>query len=79
MSITERERKMRKPPKTETVAKSMPLYAYKAGFTFHPQPDGTFSLFDIHMGYYVCRGDHDKVVRFVVDELWAKYHRMAHS
>lgn len=66
---------MRKPPKTETVAKSMPLYAYKAGFTFHPQSDGTFSLFDIRMGYYVCRGDHDKVVRFVVDELWAKYYR----
>lgn len=73
----EKERKkMRKPPKTETIKKKINAYAYKAGFTFHPQADGTYSLFDIHMGYYVCRGSHDKVVRFVVDELWAKYFRL---
>ncbi len=67
---------MRKPAKTETIAKKMPYYAYQAGFTFHPQTDGTYSLFDIRMGYYVCRGSHDRVVRFVVDELWAKYLRL---
>lgn len=67
---------MRKPPKTETIAKKMPYYAYQAGFTFHPQADGTYSLFDIRMGYYVCRGNHDRVVQFVVDELWAKYSRL---
>jgi hypothetical protein len=27
------------------------------------------------MGYYVCRGSHDRVVQFVIDELWAKYYR----
>jgi hypothetical protein len=27
------------------------------------------------MEYYVCRGSHDRIVQFVVDELWAKYHR----
>lgn len=76
----EKERKkMRKPPKTETIKKKINAYAYKCGFTYHPQVDGTFALFDIHMGYYVCRGSHDRVVRFVVDELWGQYHRLTHS
>ena len=66
---------MRKPPKTETVKRSIQGYAYKAGFTYHPQTDGTFSLFDIRMKYYVCRGPHDRIVQFVIDELWAKYYR----
>lgn len=70
---------MRKPPKTETIKKKINYYAYKAGFTFHPQSDGTYSLFDIYMGYYVFRGSHDRVVQFVVDELWAKYLRLTHS
>jgi hypothetical protein len=68
-------KKMRKPPKTSTIKGKIQGYAYKAGFTFHPQTDGTYSLFDIHMGYYVCRGSHDRVVQFIVDELWAKYYR----
>jgi hypothetical protein len=67
--------KMRKPPKDSTVARSIQGYAYKCGFTYHPQTDGSFALFDIHMKYYVCRGSNDRVVRFVVDELWAKYYR----
>lgn len=72
-------KKMRKPPKTETIKNKIQGYAYKAGFSFHPQNDGTYSLFDIHMGYYVCRGSHDRVVQFVENELWAKYHRLTHS
>ena len=72
----EREKmKMRKPPKVSTVKRSINGYAYKCGFTFHPKEDGSFALFDIRMGYYVCRGSHDRVVQFVVDELWAKYYR----
>jgi len=67
--------KMRKPPKSSTVKRSINGYAYKCGFTFHPKEDGSFALFDIHMGYYVCRGSHDRVVQFVMDELWAKYYR----
>ena len=66
---------MRKPPKSSTVKGKINAYAYKCGFTYHPQADGTFALFDIHMGYYVCRGSHDRVVQFVIDELWAKYYR----
>ena len=66
---------MRKPPKVSTVKGSINGYAYKCGFTFHPKEDGTFALFDIHMGYYVCRGSHDRIVQFVMDELWAKYYR----
>ena len=72
----EREKvKMRKPPKVSTVKRSINGYAYKCGFTYHPKEDGSFALFDIHMGYYVCRGSHDRVVQFVIDELWAKYYR----
>jgi hypothetical protein len=70
---------MRKPPKTKTIKGKINGYAYKCGFTFHPQTDGTYALFDIHMGYYVCRGSHDRVVQFVVDELWAKYHRLTNA
>jgi hypothetical protein len=67
--------KMRKPPKSSTVKGKINAYAYKCGFSFHAQNDGTYALFDIHMGYYVCRGSHDRVVQFVIDELWAKYYR----
>jgi hypothetical protein len=66
---------MRKPPKTKTIKGKINAYAYKCGFTLHPQTDGTYALFDIHMGYYVCRGSRDRVVQFVLDELWMKYHR----
>ena len=66
---------MRKPPKSSTVKGKINAYAYKCGFTFHPKEDGTFALFDIHMGYYVCCGSHDRIVQFVMDELWAKYYR----
>ena len=66
---------MRKPPKNSTIKRSINGYAYKCGFTYHPKEDGSFALFDIHMGYYVCRGSHDRVVQFVIDELWAKYYR----
>jgi hypothetical protein len=79
MSEKKERRKMRKPPKIETIKGKINAYAYKCGFTYHPQEDGTFALFDIHMGYYVCRGSHDRIVQFVVDELWAKYYRLCHS
>lgn len=67
---------MRKPPKTSTILKSINRYAYIAGFTYHPQSDGTVGLFDIRMGYYVFRGSRERASNFVVDELWAKYHRL---
>jgi hypothetical protein len=73
---TNKERmKMRKPPKIATVKGKINAYAYKCGFTYHPKEDGTFALFDIKMGYYVCRGSHDRVVQFVMDELWMKWAR----
>ena len=76
----EKEKKeMRKPPKTSTILKSIIRYAYNAGFTYHPQTDGTIRLFDIHMGYYVFRGSRERVAQFIVDELWAKYFRLTHS
>lgn len=68
-------KKMRKPPKTETIRKSINRYAYIAGFTYHPHTDGTVSLFDIRANYYVFRGAPDRVAQFVVDELYMKYWR----
>jgi hypothetical protein len=67
---------MRKPPKTETIKKNICRYAYNAGFTYHPQVDGTVSLFDIKANYYVFRGTTQRAAMFIVDELWAKYHRL---
>jgi len=61
--------KIRKVPKVETIRKSIIRYAYYAGFTYHPQNDGTVSLFDIRMKYYVFRGTRERVVQFIVDEL----------
>jgi hypothetical protein len=66
---------MRKPPKTSTIKGKINAYAYKCGFTYHPQSDGTVALFDIHMDYYVFRGTTDRAAMFIVDELWAKYYR----
>lgn len=66
---------MRKPPKTSTILKSINRYAYIAGFTYHPQTDGTIKLFDIKANYYVFRGSRQRAAQFVVDELWMKYHR----
>ena len=66
---------MRKPPKTSTILKSIIRYAYNAGFTYHPQTDGTIKLFDIKANYYVFRGSRQRAAQFVVDELWMKYHR----
>lgn len=64
---------MRKPPKTETIKKKINAYAYKAGFTYHPQKDGTVALFDMVAKYYVFRGSADRAVMMVVDTLWDKY------
>jgi len=43
--------------------------AYRAGFTVHPQTDGTIALFDIRAKYYVFRGSRDRAVGFILDEL----------
>jgi hypothetical protein len=60
---------MKKVPSASTIRKNINRYAYVAGFTYHPQPDGTVKLFDIRMNYYVFRGSVDRVVQFIVDEL----------
>lgn len=65
---------MKVPPTIRKIIESMPFYAYKAGFTLHPNEDGTFSLFSIRAHYYVCRSDENRVARFILDELWIKYH-----
>jgi hypothetical protein len=61
--------KVKKIPSVTTIRKNINRYAYNAGFTYHPQPDGTVKLFDIRMKYYVFRGSVERVVQFVVDEL----------
>jgi hypothetical protein len=85
MTYRERESEKMKIPKTTTIRKSINRYAYKAGFTLHPHSvgsipsgvPGTYSLFDIHMGYYTHRNvSMDTVVRVVVDEMYAKKFRM---
>lgn len=75
---------IRKIPKQTTIRKSIRRYAYIAGFTLHPHSagsipsgvPGTYSLFDIAMGYYTHKSvDMDTVVRVVIDELYAMaYH-----
>jgi hypothetical protein len=75
-------------PKTTTIRKKIQGYAYKAGFTLHPHSvgsvpsgvPGTYSLFDIHMGYYTHKNvNMDTVVRVVVDELYARKFRQEAS
>jgi hypothetical protein len=71
-------------PKIETIRKSIRRYAYNAGFTLHPHSvgsipsgvPGTYSLFDIRMGYYTHKSvSMDTVVRVVVDTLYAMQRR----
>ncbi len=61
--------KIKKIPSRSTVAGRLNGYAYHAGFTVHPETDGTVSLFDIRAKYYVFRGSRDRVIDFVIDEL----------
>jgi hypothetical protein len=71
-------------PKTATIRKNINRYAYNAGFTLHPHSvgsipsgiPGTYSLFDIRMGYYTHKSvSMDTVVRVVIDEMYAKKFR----
>ena len=75
---------IRKIPKTQTIRSKIYAYAYKAGFTIHPHKvgsipsgvPGTYSLFDIRMGYYTHKNiDMNTVVRVVTDELYAIMYR----
>jgi hypothetical protein len=61
--------KVKKIPSRSTVAGRLNGYAYRAGFTVHPQTDGTIALFDIRAKYYVFRGSRDRTVGFILDEL----------
>lgn len=61
--------KVKKIPSRSTVAGRLNLYAYRAGFTVHPQTDGTVALFDIRAKYYVFRGSRDRAIGFILDEL----------
>jgi len=61
--------KIRKVPSSATIRKNINRYAYIAGFTYHPQNDGTVSLFDMRMKYYVFRGNRERAAQFVIDEL----------
>jgi hypothetical protein len=70
--MIERKEKRMKIPKTSTIRGKINGYAYKAGFTLHPQHDGTYSLFDIKMNYYTNQHiSMNDVVRVVHDELYA--------
>jgi hypothetical protein len=61
--------KVKKIPSRSTVAGRLNGYAYRVGFTVHPQTDGTVSLFDMRMKYYVFRGSRERAAQFVIDEL----------
>jgi 3-phenylpropionate/cinnamic acid dioxygenase small subunit len=61
--------KIKKIPSRSTIAGRLNLYAYRAGFTVHPETDGTVKLFAIRANYYVFRGSKDRAVSFVMDEL----------
>jgi len=65
----EREKEMSKIPTQATIAGKLNYYAYRAGFTVHPQTDGTIALFDIRAKYYVFRGGRDRAIGFILDEL----------
>jgi hypothetical protein len=62
--------KIKKIPSRSTVAGRLNGYAYRVGFTVHPQTDGTIALFDMRMKYYVFRGSRDRAVSFILDELY---------
>lgn len=79
---------IRKIPKQTTIRKSIRRYAYVAGFTLHPHSagsipsgvPGTYSLFDIKMGYYTHKSvDMNTVVRVVIDELYAMAYQNSRS
>lgn len=59
-------------PTQTTIGKRINYYAYRAGFTYHPQTDGTVSLFDIRAKYYVFRGTVQRAIMFISDELHIK-------
>ncbi len=61
--------KIKKIPSRSTISGRLNLYAYRAGFTVHPETDGTVKLFDIRANYYVFSGSRDRVIDFVIDEL----------
>lgn len=71
-------------PKEKTIRGKINAYAYKMGFTLHPHSlgsipsgvPGTYSLFDIRMGYYTHKNvDMNTVVRVVIDEMYARKFR----
>jgi len=64
--------KTMKIPTQTTIGKRINYYAYRAGFTYHPQSDGTVKLFDMRMKYYVFRGTVQRAVMFISDELRVK-------
>lgn len=68
----EREKEMRKIPTQATIGGKLNYYAHRAGFTVHPQTDGTIALFDIRAKYYVFRGARQRAIMFVSDELRIK-------
>jgi hypothetical protein len=61
---------MKKIPTQATIGKRIGYYAGRAGFTYHPQPDGTVSLFDIRANYYVFHGTVQRAIMFISDELY---------
>lgn len=63
-------------PKEKTIRGKIQSYAYKMGFTIVRNVDGSYNIFDIHMGYYTHKNvNMDTVVRVVMDEMYAKKFR----
>ncbi len=67
-------------PKTSTIRSKIHTYAHKMGFTIVKNFDGSYNLFDIHMGYHTHKNvNMDTVVRVIVDEMYAKKFREENS
>jgi len=63
-------------PKEKTIRGNVRTYAQKAGFTIVKNFDGTYNIWDIHMGYYTNKNvTMDTVVRVVIDTLYAMEYR----
>lgn len=67
-------------PKEMTIRKSIRSYARKMGFSIISNPDNSYNLWDVAMGYTTHRSvNMDTIVRVVIDHMYAKKYREEHS
>lgn len=67
-------------PKATTIRKNIHSYARKVGFSIIVNPDNSYNLWDVVMGYCIHRGvNMDTIVRVVIDDMYAKKYREENS